>query len=73
MADVFVADVSRPGDVDGMVRATVERFGQLDCAHNNAGVAGPSKPLDEYSDDDSTRSFASTSMARSFACAPSSG
>jgi NAD(P)-dependent dehydrogenase (short-subunit alcohol dehydrogenase family) len=52
VAETFVADVSRPGDVDGMVQATVDRFGRLDCAHNNAGLAGPPKPLDEYSDDD---------------------
>jgi len=52
VADVCSADVSRSDEVDAMVRATVERFGRLDCAHNNAGLAGPAKPLDEYSDDD---------------------
>lgn len=35
------ADVSRAGDVERMVAATLERFGRLDCAVNNAGIAGP--------------------------------
>ncbi|MBX3604884.1 MAG: glucose 1-dehydrogenase [Piscinibacter sp.] len=35
------ADVSRAGDVERLVAATLERFGRLDCAVNNAGIAGP--------------------------------
>jgi NAD(P)-dependent dehydrogenase (short-subunit alcohol dehydrogenase family) len=35
------ADVSRAGDAERMVAATLERFGRLDCAVNNAGIAGP--------------------------------
>ena len=34
-------DVSRAADVERLVRATVERFGRLDCAVNNAGKVGP--------------------------------
>lgn len=34
------ADVSRAGDVAALVRQTVERYGRLDCAHNNAGIGG---------------------------------
>jgi NAD(P)-dependent dehydrogenase (short-subunit alcohol dehydrogenase family) len=52
VADACVADVARPGDADLMVQTTVARFGSLDAAFNNAGVAGPAKPLDEYTDDD---------------------
>jgi len=33
------ADVSRASDVEAMVRRTVEAFGGLDCAFNNAGIA----------------------------------
>lgn len=37
---VFVpADISRESDVAELVRAGVERWGRLDFAHNNAGVA----------------------------------
>lgn len=32
------ADVSNSGAVAELVAKTVERFGRLDCAHNNAGV-----------------------------------
>jgi len=32
------ADVSRPGDVDAMVAAAVDRFGRLDILYNNAAV-----------------------------------
>src|SRR3712207_7559856 len=30
------------------VSDAVDRFGRLDAAHNNAGVAGPFLPLDQY-------------------------
>ena len=36
------ADVSRPQEVERLVRAAVERFGRLDCAFNNAGIEGES-------------------------------
>lgn len=35
------ADVSRAEDCELMVRATLEKFGRLDCAVNNAGIVGP--------------------------------
>src|SRR5262249_39234220 len=35
------ADVSRAADVERLVKATLDRFGRLDCAVNNAGIAGP--------------------------------
>src|SRR5690348_7926094 len=34
------ADVSRAAEVEALVRRTVETFGRLDCAHNNAGIEG---------------------------------
>lgn len=38
------ADVSRPDDVEALVAATVEAFGRLDVAFNNAGIEGESAP-----------------------------
>lgn len=35
------ADVSQAADIEYMVEATLEKFGRLDCAVNNAGIAGP--------------------------------
>jgi len=42
-------DVSSPEDVERMVATTVERFGGLDIAFNNAGIEGDLAPLTEYS------------------------
>jgi NAD(P)-dependent dehydrogenase (short-subunit alcohol dehydrogenase family) len=46
--EVVRCDVSRADEVDAMVKTTVERFGGLDCAFNNAGIEGTLKPLTEY-------------------------
>jgi NAD(P)-dependent dehydrogenase (short-subunit alcohol dehydrogenase family) len=47
-ADAFAltVDVSRAGDVAGMVEAAVQRWGRLDGAVNNAGLAQPAMPTD---------------------------
>ncbi len=34
------ADVSRKDEVEALVRQTLETYGRLDCAHNNAGIEG---------------------------------
>ncbi len=47
-AEAIVADVADLSAVARAVDDTVDRFGRLDAAHNNAGVAGPFLPLDEY-------------------------
>lgn len=41
-------DVANGQDVEAMVAATIERFGRLDGAFNNAGVDGPLVPTAEY-------------------------
>jgi NAD(P)-dependent dehydrogenase (short-subunit alcohol dehydrogenase family) len=45
------ADVARAEDVQGLLRATVEAYGRLDCAHNNAGIAGPIVKTAEFPQD----------------------
>jgi NAD(P)-dependent dehydrogenase (short-subunit alcohol dehydrogenase family) len=40
-------DVSVPEDVEAAVAGTVERFGRLDCAFNNAGVENKAAPVHE--------------------------
>jgi NAD(P)-dependent dehydrogenase (short-subunit alcohol dehydrogenase family) len=47
-AEAIDADVTDLGAMARAVEETVERYGSLDAAHNNAGVAGPFLPLDEY-------------------------
>lgn len=35
------ADVTRAADIEKLVEATLDTFGRLDCAVNNAGISGP--------------------------------
>ncbi len=48
---VFAADVSSFAEVSAMVAATVERFGRLDVAVNNAGIEIRAPFLDATEDD----------------------
>jgi NAD(P)-dependent dehydrogenase (short-subunit alcohol dehydrogenase family) len=49
---LFVAaDVSQASDVDALITQSVEAFGALDCACNNAAIELESAPLLETSDD----------------------
>jgi 3-hydroxybutyrate dehydrogenase len=41
------ADMSRPGEIDAMVKATIDRFGALDILVNNAGIQYVS-PVEEF-------------------------
>lgn len=43
------ADVSDPSSCEELVRSTLDRFGRLDCACNNAGIGGESNPTGAYS------------------------
>jgi NAD(P)-dependent dehydrogenase (short-subunit alcohol dehydrogenase family) len=45
-------DVSRAADVLALVQKTVERFGRLDVAFNNAGIEGSWSPIAEQSEED---------------------
>ncbi|ELY78604.1 SDR family NAD(P)-dependent oxidoreductase [Natrinema pallidum] len=45
-------DVTDPESVEDAVSAAVDSFGGLDCLVNNAGIAGPTAPLEETSDDE---------------------
>ncbi len=46
---VFVqTDVAQATEVEALVTHTVEAYGQLDCAFNNAGVAGAAARTGEY-------------------------
>ena len=43
----LACDVSVGPEVERAIAFTIEKFGRLDCIHNNAGIASPSKPLHE--------------------------
>jgi NAD(P)-dependent dehydrogenase (short-subunit alcohol dehydrogenase family) len=56
-AEFIKADVRREEDVEALVRRTVERFGRLDAAINNAGTEGRTGPLTSLSPDDYAATF----------------
>jgi NAD(P)-dependent dehydrogenase (short-subunit alcohol dehydrogenase family) len=48
-AHFIKCDVSRTGEVQNLISATLGRYGQLDCLINNAGWHPPHKPIDGFS------------------------
>jgi NAD(P)-dependent dehydrogenase (short-subunit alcohol dehydrogenase family) len=50
---IFVpVDVSHATEVEAMISTTVETYGRLDCAHNNAGIGSrPRAPLHECTEE----------------------
>ncbi len=43
------ADVSKPKDVEALVKETLSTYGRLDTAFNNAGIGGEMNPVADYS------------------------
>lgn len=54
-ASGVVADVSRPDDVEALVRHAIEEWGRVDVWINNAGVSGGMRPLDHVPVEDIRR------------------
>jgi len=53
----IVADVSKRGDVDRLFDAALAQLGGLDVLVNNAGIAGPTAPVEEVDPDDWVRTM----------------
>ena len=60
-------DVTDRADVAGMVDEAVSTWGRLDCAHNNAGITGPTVPFVDYDPSDWDRVVA-IDLTAVFAC-----
>jgi meso-butanediol dehydrogenase/(S,S)-butanediol dehydrogenase/diacetyl reductase len=48
----FACDVSCDADVKSAIERVLQHYGKLDAIHNNAGIANPSKPLHETTDEE---------------------
>jgi NAD(P)-dependent dehydrogenase (short-subunit alcohol dehydrogenase family) len=57
-AEFFRCDVSRAADADALVAAAVKTYGRLDCAFNNAGIAGTQRKTADYEEDEWDRIMA---------------
>ena len=53
-----LADVAEPEDVDRLFEETVTQMGGLDVLVNNAGIAGPTAPIEEIEVEDWRRTIA---------------
>lgn len=51
-------DVSRATDVDRLVQETIDRYGRLDCAVNNAGIEDVQKGFLEWSEEEFDQTIA---------------
>lgn len=48
----FGCDVSNGAEVKTAIERVLARYGKIDAIHNNAGIASPSKPLHQTSDEE---------------------
>lgn len=51
-ASFIETDVSKRDQVDDLIAKTVDLYGGLDCAHNNAGIEGAAADTHEYPEED---------------------
>ena len=63
-----LTDVSDEASVEGMVAASLARFGQIDILVNNAGIAGPTAPASRVTREDWDRTIA-INLTGAFLCA----
>lgn len=53
----FVGNVCSENDIKRALESTFEAFGKIDVIHNNAGVASPSKTLDQTNEEEWDKLF----------------
>ena len=50
-AHFVAADVTQAADVQNYVKVALDKYGAIDCFHNNAGIEGSVAPTHEYDED----------------------
>jgi NAD(P)-dependent dehydrogenase (short-subunit alcohol dehydrogenase family) len=50
-AHFVAADVTKSADVQNYVKVTLDKYGAIDCFHNNAGIEGNVAPIWQYDED----------------------
>lgn len=50
--DEVKCDVSKAADVEAAVKFVIDTYGKLDCAHNQAGIEGPTRATADLSEED---------------------
>jgi NAD(P)-dependent dehydrogenase (short-subunit alcohol dehydrogenase family) len=65
---VVKCDVAQSGDVRSMVDQTLETFGRLDCAFNNAGTAGVADQVVHEADEDDWDDVLATNLKGVWLC-----
>jgi 3-oxoacyl-[acyl-carrier protein] reductase len=63
----IAVDVADPASAQALVEATVARFGRVDVLVNNAGIAGPTAPVQDLPPDDWARVLA-VNLSGTFHC-----
>ena len=61
------ADVGKVADLEALFQATIEHFGRLDILVNNAGIM-TTKPIEQITEQDFDREFATNVKGTYFAC-----
>jgi NAD(P)-dependent dehydrogenase (short-subunit alcohol dehydrogenase family) len=57
-AEFVMCDVAKAADADALIAAAVKHYGRIDCAFNNAGIAGTQTRTADYSEDEWDRIMA---------------
>src|ERR671912_2937080 len=63
-----VADITKPDEVDAIVKRAIDAFGKLDVLVNNAGITGRDAPLSEITDEDWERVLGLNLTATFYLC-----
>ena len=57
-AEFVICDVAKAADADALIAAAVKHYGRIDCAFNNAGIAGTQTRTADYTEDEWDRIMA---------------